>query len=456
MSKEKILAKLRAFGKARIIFVILTLLWIPWGILCFPGNLPWDAGLSIAWHTGLDRSNPNNPWFQNLMLGLFYQAGDAAGIPELGPCVYCWIQMILEAWLLSRVIAYLSDRAGAGKWAYLLVALFALPVFPIYAFMMGKDSSYALVLLGMVYLLIRAAVEGDSFWALRRNRVLLAVLPAALGMLRNLGGVIPLAVFAVLALVKLKRKGVLPAAFSALLLAVFTLLVPRIAGVPAGEIREHMSMPLQTAAYYAEQHPDEITDGEKETISKVIDYDYMQENYTPYLADPIKNASEFTPETRAEFLGMWFGMLGKHPGTILEGWRRSTDLYFSLTETNPVKSSYFIGVRFDPTIQEQLGVNSWEEGNLLAKDIFRFFMDIPVIRTLQLSGLYSYLAVLLLLCTLFFRKIRKFLPCCILLFMVLAACLLSPVNGYYRYAYPMILSLPAVLYAVCGSLKKRQ
>ena len=40
-----------------------------------------------------------------------------------------------------------------------------------------------------------------------------------------------------------------------------------------------------------------------------------------------------------------------------------------------------------------------------------------------------------------------------LLMMVLIACLLSPVNGYFRYAYPLVLSTPVILTAVMMRLR---
>ncbi len=459
MSKESLKNSIRKmtgkYGKRRVVFAVLLILWVPWGILCFPGNLPWDAGLSIAWHLGIDRSNVNNPWFQNLFMGVFYRAGEFIGVPALGTYLYCWLQMLLEIWLLSRVISYLAEKTAAGKRAYLLIALFALPVFPIYAFMMGKDSSYALALLAMIFLLIRAAAERKSFWAQPRNRIWLAVLPAVLGILRNMGGTIPVLVFGVLIVRARGRKGVLPAAGSALLLAVLTVIVPQLAGIPKGEIREQMSMPLQTVGYYVQKHPDEVTDGEKEIISRVVDYDILRENYTPEIVDPVKSRSDFTPETQAEFLRMWLGMLRKHPGSILEGWRRCTDIYFSFFDMSAVKSHYFIGVCYDPVLQERLGILNWDEGNYLAKGAYHVSMMIPVIRTLQLTGLYSWLTLILTVCTLAFRRIRRFLPCCLLLMMVLTACVLSPVNGYFRYAYPMVLSCPAVLTAILGSAERK-
>ena len=149
-------------------------------------------------------------------------------------------------------------------------------------------------------------------------------------------------------------------------------------------------------------------------------------------------------------------MLRKHPGTILAGWSASTWRYMSLTEFSPVKSHYFVGVCYDPVLQEQLGIRNWDAGNYAAKGVYHVSMRIPGIRTLQVAGLYSWGTLLMVLWALLFRKVRKFLPCCLLLMMVLGACLLSPVNGYFRYAYPLVLSFPAVLAAMAGSAGRKR
>ena len=79
-----------------------------------------------------------------------------------------------------------------------------------------------------------------------------------------------------------------------------------------------------------------------------------------------------------------------------------------------------------------------------------------VLRQLQLSGIYAWIAILMTVCALFVKRLRKFLPCCLLLMMVLGACVLSPVNGYFRYIYPLVLCTPVVLTGVLGSIKKDQ
>jgi len=448
---------MKRIGKQWVLAGILLLCWIPWGILCFPGNMPWDAGTSIAWFTGLNRSNVNNPWFQNILFGSFYSLGQGLGIPVFGVCLYCWLQMILEAVLLGHVIAYLSDK-WAGKAAYILAAFYGLiPVFPLYAFMMGKDSNLAIGILWFVFLLLRSAGEREEFWGQKRNIVWIAVTPAILSLLRNFAGWIPLMISIILLLKRRKKAGILPAALSSVTLVIVSIAIPRIAGIPSAEIKEEMSMPLQTAAYYVQQHPDEVTTEEKEIIESVVDWETFTEAYHPDIADGIKDPSHFTPETRAKFLGMWWGMLRKHPGTILEGWRKSTWIYFSLSAQSPIKSHIFIGLGgINPEVREPLGLTMRPAGNYTAGRIWNRAINVPVLRQLQCIGLYSWIAAAMTLIALIFRKLRKFLPCCLLLVTVLGACMLSPVNGYYRYAYPMILSTPVIFTAMAGSFNKER
>ena len=448
---------MRRIGKQWILSGILLIAWIPWGIMCLPGNLPWDAGTGIAWFLGLDRSNVNNPYFQNLLFGSFYSIGQGLGFPALGICIYCWLQMILEAILMGHIVAYLSDR-WAGKAAYGLIAFYGLlPVFPIYAFMMGKDSNIAIGILWFVFLLLRSAGEREGFWSRKSNVAGIAAMPAVLSLLRNFAGWVPLIIVVVLLLRWRKKAGIIPAVISAAVMIFVSMIVPRIAGIPAAEIKEEMCMPLQTAAYYVQQHPEEVTPEERETIESVVDWEIFTESYNPNIADYIKDPSHFTPETRGKFLAMWFGMLRKHPGTILEGWRQSIWIYFDFSAQSPIKSHVFLGVGgINPEMQEPLGLTMRPAGNYTAGRIWSKAITLPVIRQLQCIGLYSWLALGMALAGLILKRLRKFVPCCLMLLMVLGACMLSPVNGYYRYAYPMILSVPVVFTGMLGCFMKER
>ena len=44
----------------------------------------YDTGTSILWSLGIDRSNVNNPWFQNLLFGGVYRLGRLLGDPNRG------------------------------------------------------------------------------------------------------------------------------------------------------------------------------------------------------------------------------------------------------------------------------------------------------------------------------------------------------------------------------------
>ena len=59
--------------------------------------------------------------------------------------------------------------------------------------------------------------------------------------------------------------------------------------IPAGSVREQLSVPFQQTARYVKEHEKEISEEEKEKIDKVLGYDTLKERYNPNLADPVKN-----------------------------------------------------------------------------------------------------------------------------------------------------------------------
>ena len=56
MGWETIFAALFLLECILIVLTILLIVWIPWAVLCFPGNILYDAGTSIAWFLNLNRN----------------------------------------------------------------------------------------------------------------------------------------------------------------------------------------------------------------------------------------------------------------------------------------------------------------------------------------------------------------------------------------------------------------
>lgn len=442
--------KLSRRTRSVIVFTVLLCSWLIYVIWCFPANMVWDSGTSLAWYLNLDRSNNNLPYFQNWLIGWFYSLGKLIGSPVAGISIYCFLQMLLELVLLTKVVVRLSEMKTVGLPAYVPVILYALvPLFPVYAFRMAKDSNFAIAILLFEYYAIQYADNKEAFLENRQKLIALGVSVVLMALLRNHAGYLPALAFLAVALLNRKRLATIVSLATAAAVAVVCFAIPAIFGVPQPEQKENMSLPLQMVAYYAQHLPDEVTEEEKAVIDSVVGYDRMLELYKPDIADPIKNISVFTPETQKNFLSMWLKMIWKHPGVMLRGFIRSTDVYFKPGAVNRAKKPQAsCGITISNKVAEPLGLKVEQPGADNAKQAIEDAMNLPVLGIFSKIGLYTWILIGMTLLTLIFKKLRRYFFCCVPLLMVFAGCLLSPVNGNYRYAYSMILSIPIVLVPV--------
>ena len=433
--------------KSILVFTVLLGAWLIYVIWCFPGNVVWASGTSIAWYLNIDRSNNNLPYFQNLLMGSFYLLGRLIGSPVAGIGIYCLLQMLLELILLTKVIVSLSEMKTVGLPAFVPVILYALvPLFPVYAFSMAKDANFAIAILLFEYYAIQYANDKEAFLENKPRLIGLGVSVVLMALLRNHAGYLPAVAFLAVALLNRKRLAAIVSLATAAAVAVVCFLIPAIFSLPQLERQENMSLPLQMVAHYAQRLPDEVTEEEKATINSVIDYDQMLELYNPDIADPIKNISVFTPETQKNFLSMWLKMIWKQPGVMLRGFIKSTDVYYKPGAANRVKKAQATyGIAISNKLAETLGLKIEQPGLDNAKQAVKDAMKHPVFGIFSKIGIYSWILVIMALLTLIFKRLRRYFFCCVPLLMVFAGCLLSPVNGYYRYAYSMILSIPIVL-----------
>ena len=438
-----------------VIFILLIVCWMPYAVMTFPGNMAYDAGTGIAWYLDLDRSNPNNPYFQNYLMGLTYEAGRLLGNANMAVFAYCLVQMLLTALLLSRFAVRITERTG-GKAAAAVPALALyclLPAFPMYSFTFCKDSNFALAVLYLVYLSYEALEDPGEYFRRTGNIVRFSIAVLLVSVLRNHTWVIASAAFAGVALFAARNRRVIAAAAATCLCAAFLSVgLPAAAGIEKTETKESLSLPLQTTAYYVLSHGDSVTEKEKETISRAVDYEALL-LYDPWIADPIKDRASFSDDTAGAFLSVWTGMIGKQPGTMLTGFWNSVSNYIDPNGFQTVKPHIIAGYEIRKDYRETLGLRNENPMLDTAREADRTALNLPVLGILAKTGIYSWLlaavTALMLLC-----RRPRYLLCTVPLWMVFLGCLLSPVNGYYRYAYPLVLSTPLLLTdAVCHTAR---
>ena len=436
------------FERWRII-LIFAVCWLPYIIACFPANLAGDSGTGISDFLKITNATPNNPWFQNLLMASFYSYGKLLGKADIGLFIYCMIQVSLEIALLSRVVR------DIGLWhkpaGYCLLAVYCLlPVFPLFAFQMGKDSNFGLaVMVYTVYSLM--AIRNRDFWHNRRQVIVFSLSIVLMNLFRNSAGWIPAIAFILYAVFSVKEKKIILTSCAVLAVIILSAVLPPVFGVPKVEQKESMSVPLQTMAFYAKQHPDDMTQEDRDIISQVYNYDKMLQKYDPEIVDIIKETAVFNEKTTGPYMRLWFQKFLKHPLTMLEGMWRSNNKYIIPSERCTIKPHVVVGYWLSKKFHENLNLYNNNPHLQDVNNYLDWWLNAPVLNLLVKIGLYTILLVLMMIGVLVFRQPKYYFTLAPLI-MILIACLLSPVNGYYRYAYSMIASIPIVLTTLLCSL----
>ena len=426
-------------------FTILLAVWGYCFFTCCPGNMLYDTGTSILWSLGIDRSNVNNPWFQNLLFGGVYRLGRLLGDPNRGVALYCALQALGYAALISRMAGRLEGSRAASLAAVLLYAL--IPVFPIYAMTMGKDSNFALALLGYVCLTMELTEDPGQFMSRPGKPLLLAGTVVLAGLLRNHAAWPLLAALGCCFLFVWKeRRG------RAYLLGLCAALIlcsnlPGLLGIPRGEVREALSVPLQQTGYYVTKYADQVTPEEAEKLSAVIPLEALKK-YDRDIADPIKKEfkSDPTREELRSYFSAWLSQLKKHPDAYLKAFYLHTDGYYTPgVDKSAVKRRITVGFGVNKQVYQETELT--KNANPRLKYLERkdkAAMDRPVSALLSGIGAYAWLLAIAV-ARLFQKKRYTELICFAAPVTVFVGCLFSPVNGYYRYAFPMILCVPLLL-----------
>jgi len=239
-------------------------------------------------------------------------------------------------------------------------------------------------------------------------------------------------------------------------LAVF---LPKILRIPPAETKENMSVPLQTMAFYAQTHPDDMTEDDKAIISRVIPYEDMLAKFDPDISDPLKNISTFNKETTGPFIRLWLQKLVRHPETMISGFSRSTSVYIDPAGYCKIRVQARLGFDGLSSTKQALGLKNNNPNLSTLNDYVNGWLNTPVLHLFVKIGLFSIVLGICVLLMIIFKH-GRYMFCAAPLLMVFVGCLLSPVNGYYRYAYPMIIGVPFLfvdmITTIAGKIRKNE
>lgn len=440
-------------GRAELwLGALLLACWLPWYVCLYPGTVSNDSISQLKEIMGLVPMSNANPVFQTWLLGAFRQVGLWLGSADAGVALYCVTQAALMAWLLGAVLDGIRRSAAPRCLVWTSFFFYALcPVFPVFAFCVGKDTNFAMAVLFLALMLKRITDEPGRRGAARYVGLSAAAVLCAL--LRNPGVYLSLLTLGLLLCWALRRRcGAwrLPAVAAACVLCVWgalhLLMLPglNIAAMPESE---NYSLPLQQVARVAAGGA--LTEAQKEAVSGVLPVEELKGAYNGELSDPVKALwrEDATLEQKRAFWQAWPQIVLDNPMTCLSATFHNTYGYLYPGYMSTLKPTLLIGDQSTRTASVKglydYTVNPLSEGLEAFTD--RLAQN-PLYRLAVSPGLYGWVALMSAVWLL--RGNRGRLLCAVPALFTLAGCLLSAVNGYFRYAMPLYLSAPLLLWLV--------
>ncbi len=449
-----------------VVFALILLMWLPYALADFPGLTNYDFFDELDTFYGNDTNslrvvvpisdevtlNNNNPVLQTMMAVTVMKIGNLLGSPYIGIFLFCYIQMIVFALILSYSIYYMSKlRIRTGYRVLTLLFYGLLPWHANFALATLKDTNFSFVMLLYIIFLSDCVLYQEEFFAKKRKLILFAVLNLLLMLLRN-NGVYVLVVVDVVLLIAFRKqwkKMLVPTVIPVFVYMVLILhvLYPALKISP-GSKAEMYSVPFQQIARLVKEQGDHIDKEDQEIIKKVLTkYDELPERYTPELADRVKSTYNkyTTPEEMSDFLKVWAKYLGKYPSLYVQATMCGCYGYFY-----PEAEHWLVYTQIEPP-GLNYGVKSPERLRVWRQEMNQMsyiIKQIPGLGMLVSLGFYTWLMMILivhLVCRQDRRKILLWTPIIVLMLTVFV----GPANTMPRYVYPLILTMP-LLWGLSG------
>lgn len=432
-------------------FCIICVGWLPWILMNYPGSGCPDSVLQLQEFFGDAYWGAGHPPLSTVIMGSLFSLGRFLVDANFGFFLYCLLQTLVGAWIFTLSMRKLQELGIPVKWCLVGIAFFAFtPLWGTYAQWVEKDLLYAEIALLQTVCMMGILVKKECS---PRDTVLLTLSSLGGVFLRNNG---IYAILPALLLLAIRFRGVVRRRIVAVLLITLVLyesamkvLYPAL-GIQGLSVVESLSIPFQQTARYVCEHPEDVTEYEREVLEIVFGYDSMFE-YNPVISDPIKIHCRGI--NMPEYYKIWAQMFFKHPGTYVSAFINKGYGYMAPVSQNIeawIQESYY-------AYMEEIGLYHVFDIKLayVLMQFWNLSMTLPLIKYLCTPGFYTWIVIVLVLMLAKRRRYSElilFVPSII----NILVCLASPLASAIRYELPTVASVPLLIGWSCVAIQSRK
>lgn len=432
-----------------LIFALLLLFWLPAYLAFYPGVFGYDGPVQITYLV-TDTLSAHHPVFHTWLLGGCFWLGKLLGSYAIGLAIYAALQGLLVAFAAAWMLQWLKKRdIPTALWWFAAFFFAANPVIPLLNMNTTKDvpfsALFALVFLQMVDLL-EQGISFDRRGAGQALRFLLTAL--AMCLMRNQGYYLLFAIAVVTLAVLRRQRWKVSVLLLAAALAGWFCMGPlmTLLGIPKGDAREMLSVPMQQLACVwtkDSQGSLALSDADRQAIEELIPVENLQQ-YTPWNADLVKNGfrTDVLKSNLLKYGSLYLRLALHYPAAYIEAFSDLVSGFWDLGEPGRFRglmvTNTFPGM---PGAEFVIQPDSHFEGYKTYLNLYvDHFSELPLLNLLFSNALPAWVLLALLLAVILRRRAR--LACAVLFCAAqFAICLLSPAV-LVRYAMPLMLCLP--------------
>lgn len=289
---------------------VLLVCYLPWLVSTYPGLLDEDTFLQFTQFLGLITPSDHHPYFDTLIYGAFYYAGDAiAGSCRAGIFFYCAVQMIAICMEISLALRFLHSKGASFGFCVVSAVVIGLaPICSFNASRMVKDMTWMVFFIPFILMYLETCLTRGEYLRERRSRFVAFALFAIFSVLTKKTGIYIVIILIALLVIfcsHLVRKKLIAVLFGVLVaFGLWSVFIMPSLSVAKGYSHEALSLPIQQVVRASISGGDSLSAEEQSLLDKYFPNADLAARYQPTYADPVKDVFAVDAYTE-DPLGFW-------------------------------------------------------------------------------------------------------------------------------------------------------